>query len=58
MEDCRERFIDCDGNAIEDINTYTVKELRKICKDLKIKNYSKLTKKQIVDLIFEYKKNY
>ena len=36
MEDCRERFIDCDGNAIEDINTYTVKELRKICKDLKL----------------------
>jgi len=56
MEETRDKFIDCDL-TIEEINTYTVKELKKVCKMIKLKKYSKLNKKQIVDLIFEHKSN-
>ena len=58
MEECRARFIDCCGNDIDDYNMRTVKELMKICKTLKLKNYSRLTKKEIVDLIFQHKSNF
>ena len=58
MEECRNIYLDSDANDIEDYNMYTVRELMAICKTLKLKNYSRLTKKEIVDLIFQHKSNF